>query len=124
MPAGNKNKYAPILFLSISKYYINYGKNSIIRISYYFQDSTDSLSSGNMQSTNKHLSIYYYHVFVCNNLIDEFLINPLVRRSFLTIPKHAILGGVGYKKMMNDLNCCYKKILVSLFYFLIKVIIK
>lgn len=116
-------KFLPenIVWDVINRKYDSYCTNEII--SYYYQDSIDSLSSGNMHSSTNHISIYYYHVFVCNNLMDEFLINPLVRRCFLTIPKHALLGGIGYKKMISDMNCWYKKFLVAFFYWPVKMII-
>ena len=115
-------KFIPenIVWDVINRKYDSYCTNEVI--SYYYQNTLDSLSSGNMHSNSMHLSIYYYHIFVCNNLMDEFFFNDLVRKSFITIPKHAILGDIPYKKIMSDLNCRYKKIIISFFYIPVKLL--
>ena len=112
-------KFIPenIVWDVINREYDTYCTNDVISL--YYQDSADSLSSGGMHSESNHISIYYYHMFVFNNLMDEFFYNPLVRRCVVTIPRHAILGGISLKKVLSDINSIFKKIPVACCYFLL-----
>lgn len=98
----------------ISQYYDTYCTNDVI--SYYYQNSVDSLSRGGIHSDIAHQAAYNYYVFVINRLRREILFNSNVIKAYGDVPKHAILGNIHYCKVISDINRRSDKLLVTLGY--------
>lgn len=98
----------------INREYDSYCTN--VPISLYYQNMSDSLTSGNMHSITNHKSAYNYYVFVLNNLVDQIHYNKNVIKSFPNIPKHAMLAGVPVKQVLRDLDAMLSKAMVLFCY--------
>ncbi|WP_350022545.1 glycosyltransferase family A protein [Turicibacter sanguinis] len=98
----------------INKKYDQYCVNDILRI--YYTDSEDGLCKGNMHSSQKQISYYYYSLFYVNECFEQVMYNSKIILSILNISRCGLLSGKTWLDMMRDTHKFYKKILVTLGY--------
>lgn len=120
-PVLDGTKFVPenIVWERINLEYDQYCVNDIFRR--YYTDSPDSLAKARGLGKEKYLSYYYLALFYLNYCFEQIYYNNDVLTAIPVVCGCSMLGGLKYKKVMNDIDKVYKKIIVSFFWLPMKI---